>query len=640
MSNEQGGTLRRNAHTGGDTTVRLRPFHVERVQATTPWDPSSRKLPVSYDISDPNSRIRNGRIRYTIVAADREVVIHRQRLQRAQLVHGRCYELSEAEQWDGTITEGLDGTNGTENRIGEKVTADLSPIGVIVEVWNNTNPEPGTPVRGGRGRTSVPNEWLSSGVASVDIDSIIRARWDKEWVIPYDDPDEPDRGVAGMEIEVRNVREGTPVRLEVYRIANPTGNPPRVDSNLGNDQPYVDTAFGDEDQPGLQHCVVRQNRVMRQPPASGGTAPSRGRRRRRQPYAPDSDQPYVRFNNYEEHWRHAGNNFYAFRVAFGERGLSVVASERDYLNHESDCLHMRFVVLIHNPAVNSNKDSDYIGSARELHRFFRSDTRYFRSYLKSGGISSPARWIRYYSHRYIVIIAGHAAAKCRHASHPMEGTGDQRDFVPMHHRGFTPDQNCCPTRLETTQAGQNDLAWEQRYYRRSTFAGCGQRSRVGHAQELAAGRNGMFVGNLPDDASRNIIYLLTKPARRTDSWGRHTLSMGRREPRLLFYCGGCRTMLTTNFGECFTRNETQYFHGWTYSVWISENRTFARNFFRAWIKGTQADPAPTEYDLQRFLRTYRDVAGGPGISSFPRIMNRGGMLNRRPTPASSSGALH
>ena len=198
MSNGQGGTLRRNAHTGGDTTARLRPFHVERVQATTPWDPSSRKLPVGYDISDPNSRIRNGRIRYTIVAADREVVIHRQRLQRAQLVHGRCYELSEAEQWDGTITEGLDGTNGTENRIGEKVTADLSPIGVIVEVWNNTNPEPGTPVRGGRGRTSVPNEWLSSGVASVDIDSIIRARWDKEWVIPYDDPDEPDRGVAGL----------------------------------------------------------------------------------------------------------------------------------------------------------------------------------------------------------------------------------------------------------------------------------------------------------------------------------------------------------------------------------------------------------------------------------------------------------
>jgi len=99
-------------------------------------------------------------------------------------------------------------------------------------------------------------------------------------------------------------------------------------------------------------------------------------------------------------------------------------------------------------------------------------------------------------------------------------------------------------------------------------------------------------------------------------------------------------MLTTNFGECFTRNETQYFHGWTYSVWISENRTFARNFFRTWIKGTQADPAPTEYDLQRFLRTYRDVAGGPGISSFPRIMNRGGMLNRRPTPASTSGALH
>ncbi len=141
----------------------------------------------------------------------------------------------------------------------------------------------------------------------------------------------------------------------------------------------------------------------------------------------------------------------------------------------SRLLHMRFVCSPQRQSIPTKIRTT--SSAREL-IVLSQRTRYFR-YISKRGISSPARWIRYYSHRYIVIIAGHAAAKCRHASHPMEGTGDQRDFVPMHHRGFTPDQNCCPTRLETTQAGQNDLAWEQRYYRRSTFAGCGQEATSG-----------------------------------------------------------------------------------------------------------------------------------------------------------------
>ena len=108
----------------------------------------------------------------------------------------------------------------------------------------------------------------------------------------------------------------------------------------------------------------------------------------------------------------------------------------------------------------------------------------------------------------------------------------------------------------------------------------------------------------------------------------------------MFYTGGCRTMLTTNFGEHFVQNETRYYHGWMYSVWIRENRLFAKDFFRRWIKGTAANPAPTEFDLTRFVQAYRDAVGAPGVSSYPRIMNRDGVLNPRPAPATTGGALH
>jgi hypothetical protein len=75
-------------------------------------------VPVGYDISDPNSRIRNGNPLH-IVAADGRG--HPSPRLHAPSLCMALLRMSEPTV-GGPITKGLDGTIGTENRIGEKVT--------------------------------------------------------------------------------------------------------------------------------------------------------------------------------------------------------------------------------------------------------------------------------------------------------------------------------------------------------------------------------------------------------------------------------------------------------------------------------------------------------------------------------------
>ncbi len=81
------------------------------------------------------------------------------------------------------------------------------------------------------------------------------------------------------------------------------------------------------------------------------------------------------------------------------------ASERDYESSERACLHMRFTVFIHTASIDLAFD---IKEDIALHRFFRAQTRYYRSYLMTGPPKSAAQqWADYFKHRYIVVINSH-----------------------------------------------------------------------------------------------------------------------------------------------------------------------------------------------------------------------------------------
>jgi hypothetical protein len=576
-----------------DNVVELRPFQVSNVKCTDPWDPTDRVLEVSYDINDPNHRIRAGRIVYEAPVNDRRVPVHIHKLKPAQLTHG-CNELPLLDRWDGKIDKGL------VDRIGTRVTADLSEILVRVEVWNNANDAPGAYKEGGDGRTSLAGEWLSMASARVRILAIVKATWDTHWAIPYGDPDEPAKGKAGMNITVKNVLEGTPARVIVKRI-NEIADP-------NSDFPYADDKS--KDQPGLK-CVVKGDKVL----------------------LADGPKPYVRFLNYDEHWAHAGNNFYAFYVAFGDSGAAMAASERDYEGSEKACLHMRFTVFIHRPAGDL---PDYTVAAQQLHQFFRGGTKYYRSYLMTGAPKSNRDWFEHFKYRYIVLVLGHASCGCRHPDHPTRTVGKgkkkREEKIDPYHCGFVPDRNVCPKELEKTKEAKASIKEAEAYYHQK-FAGCGNRSHVGHTNLLGRSGKTKWVFGDPrvplKDTTLGLIYQLNPPVT-------NSLVLSGRVPRMFFWNGGCRTILTTNMGEQFTDQEvgTGYYHGWQYSPGCDYGKMCC-DFFSSWIKGSKKDKAPNEYDTSRIEKAYRDAAAiGTRPKYHPRIMNFTGVLNPREEPGS------
>ncbi|MDP3000603.1 MAG: hypothetical protein Q8N47_24175 [Bryobacterales bacterium] len=593
---------------GGATTtqenvVELRPFQVSNVECTNPWDPTERVLEVSYDINDPNKRIRSGRIAYwapDVLAKDGFVMVHSQKLKPDHYVHGVRNQVPMLDRWDGKIDKGF------PDRIGKLVTADLSDILVRVEVWNNTNDSPGEPLKRGAGRTTVAGEWLSWASADVRVVAIVKAAWDTEWVIPYGDPDEPAKGKAGMNIEVKNVLEGTQARLSVRRIneiADPT-----------TDYPYAD--YESEDQDGLD-AVVKGNKVL----------------------LANGSKPYVKFLNFDEHWNYPGNNFYAFYIAFGDSGTVMLASERDYEKSEKACLHMRFTVFIHSPAYDL---AETMKAAQRLHQFFRGGTKYYRSYLMIGPPKGAPDWAKHFHHRYLVFLLGHAACGCVHPDHPERtvGKGKKQKKVKLdvYHSGFVPDRNICPTEIEKTKAAKLSIKADEAHYH-TRFGGCGNRSHV--CNYLALGRKGktsyaVGVWSMP---AKDRTYLTLYQFAPQDGY---KLSLSSRTPRILLWADGCRTILTTNLGEFFVNQTvpTKYYHGWEYSVIDDHSCSqIGLDVMTRFIKGTKKAPAPNEYDTTRIVQAYRDAARlGTRPRYYPRLMDSSGVLNPREDPAGKEAA--
>jgi hypothetical protein len=132
------------------------------------------------------------------------------------------------------------------------------------------------------------------------------------------------------------------------------------------------------------------------------------------------------------------------------------------------------------------------------------------------------------------------------------------------------------------------------------------------------------------DTTKLLIFRLPKPA----VW--QNISLPHRVPRMFFWNGGCRTILTTNMGELFTDQVggTRYYHGWQYSPSCDYGK-FCCDFFSAWIRGSKKDKAPNEYDTGRIEKAYRDAALiGRRPKYHPRVMDLTGVLNPREEPGS------
>jgi len=598
-------SLRSPVSTGRNNNVVALPFTVVSVQCPGLWNPEDGSLALSFEINDPNRRVRAGRILYFAPPVrDTEggspLLLHSRPLAAGLLTHG-THELPEADRWDGSIAvEGVDR---------ERVTADLCPLTVRVEVWNRESDAPGNRAEAGSGPTDVEGEVLGRASTGVTLDVFTRADWSRDNVVPHGDPENPQHGSARMDIRVRNVADGTPVRILVARI-NRIPEP-------ASDHTYTRTGLQPEHQPGLEGAVVRRGRVV----------------------LGNRSQPEVRFLNYQEHWRHPGNNFYCYYVAFGDRGGWLAASQRDHENHEADCLHMRFTVFIHRSAGDL---PGYNTCADQLHNFFRNDTRYFRSYIIRGGPGSPERWLRYYRHRFMVIVLGHGGCDCTHGDHPVNSQGRRH---PLYDRGFDPEGNCCPTAISSDPAVQADVAQEEQYDRSHGFqnwpageplyGGCGHTTHVYHTVGLGRTSGGRRLGfhSLPGRAERDVLAL------RVGGGGVQAVRMEETAPRFIFFNGGCRSMLTDNLGEHFIRNQTRFYSGWVYSPGCDFGQ-FCYDVFTRWVQGTEEDPPEDPVCPDRFVRAYQHaVSCGTRAQHNPRLMNRAGRIPAHPDPAQVEEAL-
>ena len=672
-----GSSLTRPASTTAVNPAEVIPFSVNLITPER-FDPShnnyQHKLPIRYEIRDPHERIRSGRITYLVPGPSGDVVVKRTILSAEHWTPG-AHVLPDSLCWNGQIEEGL------ADRRNEFITADLAPFSVKIELWNNSEANPAERVRGGGGRTARSGEWLASSLNNVDIDFVVEARWERPWCIPwqnparYEDAGDEGKGQVRMTLRVKNVREDTPVRLQILRIEN-------ADS-VGF--PYITSGDDPDKQPGLENLIVQNRRV----------------------FSPDSSgDPYVRFNNYAEHWIHPGNNFYYFAASFGELGGFMPASERDYVRQESACLHMRFTVFIHCPP-----SDEYLAPARALHAFFQG-TRYYRSYFLQGKPSDAMNYLRRFTRRYISIHMGHGSAGCLHWDHPFRlrrntGVGVRtRDRTPLasgtpltlrrsplmgnplppetidistpalnnadaicnslnalpgihasvhstgrgrarrffvvaipeepdlslqltdstgrnvlaapnfrdpYHQNFDADAYVCPVGHNAPRVGLPIPS----HLREHGSRGCGNSSHL--YEQLYLGRqnqNRLWASRHPpkEGEFRRLLFFSTTNVNGYDFTPDNA-------PRLLMWHGGCRGMIGTGMAQLFTTQGSRFFHGWCYSVLIVDNGQFIREFFRRYIAADSSEClidtfVPIYNRLRRrgqYSRWHPRLYGGSGL---------------------------
>lgn len=604
--------------TGRDNVLRLAPFRIVWLECPDIWNTCAERLAVSYEINDPNSRIRMGRLlyyrraprlpgmsspappavgttfqghpRYWFFPAPELVHVHT--LAIAQITHG-IHHLSEAQRWDGMMTTGQDA--------GQRVTPDRTPVTVALEIWNTNAFEPRHRLGDGVGPTGRENEYLARARVRAHFSVVRSAKWTTNWCIPYDDPDDPVYGWTRMDIELCNVPSGTPARILVARLGDPLDDVP-------DNRVYACSSLKPSAQPGLENLIVRGNRIR----------------------TPDGHMPRVNFSEYDENWKYPGNNFYGFWIALGDDGDWMPASEINWRSNEEECNHMRFTVYMHC----GDALPERARAVNRLHRMF-SQTKYFRSYKATRPYGDYALLHRRFRYRYICLFIGHGWGDCWHPFHPRKEDGRPVDHT---HRGFVPDQYVCPDEL--VEDAESIMQAESEHYSWRIEAGCGYRSHyrtmpvMGHGVMLW---NNFYAANDDDD-----VVQIGRPEQNAAEPSSDAISLLRSEyPRFLFHAGGCRTIAVDKLAEAFNANGTRYFHGWQYSVFSNFNIDLPEKVLTEWVKKRGTDFGADEWDPNRFLAVYNEYAAQTeyGSHELPRLRSAGGIVAPRANPSGASETM-
>ncbi|MHC5109030.1 MAG: hypothetical protein ACYTHJ_04035 [Planctomycetota bacterium] len=573
--------LRRDVASGRDNKIKVAPFKVLGFRVPAKWDPEEKVMRVIYTISNPNQRATRGRISYYAPRSYSKsrgmqdkpgMLLHRHSLS-SDWVRDGLHWLDDELSWDGIITR------GPERLRGKRVTADLAPIIVKIEIWNEADR------RRDRREHETRRGWrkrvfVSSGLGRTDLDVLVESKWKSNWAVPWDDPADPDRGSCAMRIRVKNIADDTPVRLYVYRLGDPQKDP-SVDS-------YYASSDSD-DQPDLKNAVVRNGRVV----------------------LPDGRLPEVRFNEFSEHYVYEPISFYGFRIAFGDRGFGLIASERDYVHFERDCLNLRMTVLIQSVDHGLKYTRRY---CKKLQRFL-GKTKYYRPTLLEGAEVDGDTWIKHFQHKFMVFVTGHCATGCMYEKHPKTKKGKRK---PCFSEDFPPDLNVCPDRLLTSAKGK------RRRYKKN--GGCATHTHVRHTPIIGKIKYGkkkfsFDIWNSVPTTDDDGIVVGPVNGEGKNRW----LEIRDMAPTFLFWNGGCRGLMTGNFGKHFVDNTTWY-HGWRYSVGDDIDAKFMYRVMTDWIKGSRRDRPKTECDRARFVRVYRKHSRrGKTPTDHPRLMDMDGI---------------
>lgn len=584
------------ARTGRNNPLAVKPFSVSDLhdRLDRAWEPQNEKLPLTWFIRDASQLIRAGRISYLGRGSNgRYELLARRSLPAVDLTPGR-HDLAPADQWDGQITEQV-------TRNGKRVTrvlADMSALRVIIQVWNTSSSSPRLPAGKWEGKTAQKGEWVSAAECRITVNAVVNGQWDREWVVPYEAWDEED-GQGAMRIEVRNVADDTPVKLEVLRIGN-IGDP-------ATDKLYASTKSSRRKaQPGLHGAVVKSGRVM----------------------LPGDKDPYVRFSEYDKHWNGPGVDFYTFRVRFG-KGDAIQAGERDYRAREFNCVHMRFTVAI-------QADKTAVQPQAQSMRDFINSNKYFVAHL-AFDIETVEEYVRFMSHRFIFVFMGHGSSGCISPSHPRMSNGARKD---MPEKFFPPDEYKCPTVLPQG-------------FDPKEYGGCGSKTHVyqrvwacrkKHPEDKGQPKAPALYlrwDNLPPGDRPGELRFFWTETRFVNGKAKHSAPKDKSVrkmkgllPKFLFYCGSCMSITTPDLGWRTVRAGTRYYMGWVYLSRTDWNATFPLDVLKLWLKEYNHGSDPDNVGMDLFERIWLDrQKAGAWQEREPRLMTAGGICRASPANA-------
>jgi hypothetical protein len=166
----------------------------------------------------------------------------------------------------------------------------------------------------------------------------------------------------------------------------------------------------------------------------------------------------------------------------------------------------------------------------------------------------------------------------------------------LYEDGFPRYDNKCPTEGNPQE---------------ESYGGCGNKDGVWHWHSLGLlnGRKNWFGNNKTHSWwTGNLVWRIGRFGEKDVKM--EEVSMAKlAPPRFWWEAGVCRSLLTTNLGECFVKSGTRFFSGWIYAAYDGVSSHFYEPLFKAWLKGEEIENL-----TNRFLKAYAKVADDRKVS--------------------------